>query len=119
MNTTLGTHMKARRKELGASQSAAAKEAGVSRTSWIAWEKDAARPEDYNHAAIERVLRWAPDSVAAIFDGHQPTPIDTPDTDQAERDRQDQIKELRRLRDEADAALARLERREQPGRHAS
>lgn len=71
----LGDHIAGRRLALGISQAGAAKLAGVSRTSWVAWEKGTAVPEDYNHIKIETVLRWQPGSVAAILAGGQPTPV--------------------------------------------
>lgn len=90
-STTLGTHMKRRRAELGISQSEAARRAtdlrhrlaatasddqrGVGRSTWINWENDRFVPEDFNFALIEGVLRWRPGSVAAVLDGGEPTPL--------------------------------------------
>jgi len=64
-----------RRRELGLSQSRAASLAGVSRTTWVAWEKGTATPEDYNHVKIERPLEWQPGSVEGILTGGAPTVI--------------------------------------------
>lgn len=74
--------MTERRKRRGMSQSAAARAAGVSRTAWVAWEKDAARPEDFNHVKIERALRWQTGSVTAALTGRAATPLE--DDDQAD-----------------------------------
>ena len=71
----LGGYIAERRRQLGLSQSRAATKAGVSRTSWVAWEKGTATPEDYNHVKIERALQWQPGSVDAILAGGDPTPI--------------------------------------------
>lgn len=75
MPTTLGTRMEQRRKELEISQSGAARSAGVSRSAWIAWEKDTAEPEKHNHAKISRALRWTTESVEAALAGEEPTPL--------------------------------------------
>lgn len=80
---SLGEHVAARRNLLGISQSRAAKLAGVSRTTWITWERDTATPEDYNHIHIERVLDWVPGSVKSIFAGGQPTLASEPELDPA------------------------------------
>jgi DNA-binding XRE family transcriptional regulator len=78
---SLGDHMSERRKRLALSQSRAAKLAGVSRTSWITWERDTATPEDYNHIKIERALDWEPGSVESIQAGREPTLAEAPDLD--------------------------------------
>lgn len=72
VTTTLGTQIKRRRDELNLSQSAAARNAGVARSTWVAWEKGTSVPESFNHALIERVMRWEPGSIAA---GGEPTPL--------------------------------------------
>jgi transcriptional regulator with XRE-family HTH domain len=64
--------MTARRIELGLSQSAAARSAGVSRPTWAGWE-NTTKPYDSNYAAIERVLQWERGSVSAVLAGHDPT----------------------------------------------
>lgn len=68
-----------RRRLLGLSQSRAATLAGASRTSWVAWEKGTATPEDYSYVKIERALEWQPGSVAGILAGGEPTPIPEPE----------------------------------------
>ena len=89
--TTLGTHMKNRRRELGINQSDAARRAtqlrrspaatpgsdsrDVGRTTWTNWESDKQIPSDFNQRLIEGVLRWEPGSVRAILNGGQPTPL--------------------------------------------
>jgi transcriptional regulator with XRE-family HTH domain len=65
--------MTEQRLAMGLSQSRAAKLASVSRSSWIAWEKDTTTPEDYNHVRIETVLHWGPGSVASVLAGGVPT----------------------------------------------
>jgi transcriptional regulator with XRE-family HTH domain len=55
---TLGEQMRDRREELRLSQSAAARAAGVARTTWVNWEKDKATPERFNYAAIDDTLEW-------------------------------------------------------------
>lgn len=56
------------------SQAVAARDAGVHRQTWRAWERNDWVPEEYNHVGIERALRWQPGSVAAILAGGGPTP---------------------------------------------
>lgn len=71
----LGGYTVERRRQLGLSQSRAASLARASRTSWVAWEKGTATPEDYSYVKIERALEWAPGSVAAVLAGGEPTPL--------------------------------------------
>lgn len=73
--TTLGTHMKRRRLELEIGFLAAVAASGVSKSTWANWEKDRNIPEEINFQRIERILRWAPGSVAAILAGGEPTEI--------------------------------------------
>jgi transcriptional regulator with XRE-family HTH domain len=61
-----------RRVELGLSQSAAARRAGVSRPAWLGWETGS-RPQDSNYATIERTLEWERGTVHALLTG-APTP---------------------------------------------
>src|SRR5438445_2109735 len=67
--------MQARRRELGLSQSRAAKLADVTRSTWVNWETGAAVPYDSNYVKIERALGWEPGSVYAILGGGQPQPL--------------------------------------------
>ncbi len=62
-----------RRKMLGLSISAAARAAGIDRATWTGTERGTRRTEEYNFAAIERALGWAPGSVDAILSGGAPT----------------------------------------------
>jgi DNA-binding XRE family transcriptional regulator len=55
---SLGELMRDRREELRLSQSAAARAAGVARSTWVNWEKGVAKPERFNYAAIDDVLQW-------------------------------------------------------------
>ena len=73
---------------MGISQARAAVAAGVSRTSWVAWEKGIATPEVFSYVKIERALEWQPRSVEAILTGGEPSVIreEAPDIDQADRD---------------------------------
>lgn len=80
-NHGLGDHMAEQRLRLGLSQSRAAKLAAVSRSSWVAWEKGTATPEDYNFVKIETVLHWQTGSVRAALDGGEPTELTEPAQD--------------------------------------
>lgn len=64
--------MKARREQLALSQNRAAKLAKASRTTWINWEADKAKPERFNYVRIETVLDWEAGSVQAITEGRDP-----------------------------------------------
>jgi transcriptional regulator with XRE-family HTH domain len=55
---TFSDELTARRQELGISQSAAARQAGVSRGAWRAWESGEAIPQDFNYVRIETVMQW-------------------------------------------------------------
>lgn len=69
----LGQQIRDRREELRLSQSAAARAAGVARTTWVNWEKGAAQPERFNYAAIDDVLEWErKQGVDAILSGRDP-----------------------------------------------
>lgn len=66
----------ARRKALGLSQSGAARKAGVSRLTWIAWETCKSTPMDYNYVRIEHAMRWGTGDVErAIRQGVKPTEL--------------------------------------------
>jgi DNA-binding XRE family transcriptional regulator len=67
--------VKRRRTQLQLSTVRAAQEAKLSRQTWQNLESAARRTNPANHTAIERVLRWAPGSVAAILDGGDPTEV--------------------------------------------
>lgn len=69
---TLGGHLKRCRMQLGLSQHKAARRAGVSRTTWRAWENDERAPEAFNHARIEQFCGWQPGSVEAVLEGRRP-----------------------------------------------
>lgn len=73
---SLHKYMADRRKELGISVSAAARAAGVARSTWIGWESGVRTPYDSNYAAIENVLKWERRSVETILAGGAPTPIE-------------------------------------------
>jgi hypothetical protein len=64
--------MKHRRLELDIKLVAAPVAAGVSKSTWVNWEKDRNVPEEFNFKRIERVLRWEAGSVRAILDGGTP-----------------------------------------------
>ena len=68
------THVKRQRVALGLSPAEAAARVGVSRQAWSGWERGTV-PTDKNWAAIERALEWAKESVAAVLDGGEPTPL--------------------------------------------
>lgn len=79
-----------RRKARRLSVSAAARAAGVARSTWIAWEAGRATPQDANYAAIEAALAWSRGSIEAILNNSSPTPL--PDgEDAAERDFRDYL----------------------------
>lgn len=71
---TLGTHITQRRRELKIGQSAAARMAGVARSTWVSWETDANVPSDSKWSTIDDVCQWEPGSTAATLRGGQPTP---------------------------------------------
>lgn len=80
---TFGEVLTARRKQLGLSQSAAARKASVDRMTWRAWEEDRSTPQDYNYVKIEHALEWEPGSVEAkLSQGRTPEPAQS----RAERD---------------------------------
>jgi len=58
------------------SQPAAARAAGVSRTTWRSWESGTSEPERFNYTKIESAMRWEPGGVEAAMDGREPTPHD-------------------------------------------
>jgi hypothetical protein len=60
---------------LGLSVSKAARDAGISRTTWIAVEAGSRETQSYNYAPIERVLRWEPGSIEAVLAGGEATPV--------------------------------------------
>lgn len=68
----LGEQMTERRQQLGLSQARAARTAGVSRTTWISWEKGGSTPEDYNYVKIERALDWERGSVREAISTGRP-----------------------------------------------
>jgi DNA-binding XRE family transcriptional regulator len=70
---TLGGHIEGRRRQLGLTQTAAARQAGVSRKTWRNWESDLKTPYDSNHRIIEEFCEWQPGSVAAVLEGRAPT----------------------------------------------
>lgn len=109
---TLGTHMRQRRIPLELTQTAAAKQADVQRSTWSNWERDINIPEGHNHARIERVLRWRPGSVADFLD-RLIEPVPLPAAEPAEPSRlaeEDVLRhEIRAERAKAAAALARAD----------
>lgn len=87
--TSLAAKIKDRRSTLRLSMQKAADLAGVHRLTWRSWE-NGSTPEDYNHAGIERALRWNGGSVAAILTGGEPTLL--PDSQRLPRtDEQEQL----------------------------
>lgn len=72
---TLGGRIERRRKHLGLSVAEAARRAGVTRTTWHAWEKDTSIPDDRNHRLIEDFCEWEPGSVVAVLEGRASTPL--------------------------------------------
>lgn len=76
--TTLSDHIKARRKQLGISQSAAARKAGVHRQTWLAWEAGKSAPEEYNYFKIDHAMDWVKGrGVDSIMSGKDPVLIET------------------------------------------
>lgn len=71
---TLGGRLAARRRHLGLSRAAAARQAGVNRKTWAGWETDTVTPADRHHRLIEDFCGWAPGSTAAVLAGRAPTP---------------------------------------------
>lgn len=69
---TLGGRIENRRKDLGLTQTQAARQTGVHRNTWRAWAQGA-RPDDSNHRAIEEFCDWAAGSVEAALEGRLPT----------------------------------------------
>lgn len=72
----LGELVSKRRRELGLSISAAARNAGIDRATWTGTERGARRTEAYNFAGIERALTWEPGSIDRILTGGEPAPAD-------------------------------------------
>lgn len=71
---TLGERLAARRQRLGLSRLAAARQLGVNRKTWAAWESNESTPADRHHHVIEEFCGWTPGSVAAVLAGRAPTP---------------------------------------------
>jgi transcriptional regulator with XRE-family HTH domain len=69
----LGELIKQRRMNLGLSLQGAAKKAGVARNTWTGAEAGARTVRSYRWSVLERVLEWAPGSIAAILAGGAPT----------------------------------------------
>src|SRR5688572_10056200 len=74
----LGELVKEHRVEAGLSVSAAAKAAGIHRTTWDALEKGDRETESYNYGPVERVLRWRAGSIESVLRGGTPTVLDQP-----------------------------------------
>ncbi|MEV5629133.1 helix-turn-helix domain-containing protein [Micromonospora tulbaghiae] len=72
----LAARVRARRMELGLSVRKAAESAEMDRNTWSYLEDGSRRTAEFKYAGIERALRWAPGSVAAILGGGEPTPAD-------------------------------------------
>lgn len=56
-----------RRAELGLSMRQAAKRAGIDRSTWLHWERGETTPTVRSQGGLERVLGWAPGTVAAML----------------------------------------------------
>jgi transcriptional regulator with XRE-family HTH domain len=69
---TFGEMLIAQRQQLGLSQSAAARKAGVDRMTWRAWEEGRSRPQDYNYVKIEYALELDPGGTQAMLTGDLP-----------------------------------------------
>jgi transcriptional regulator with XRE-family HTH domain len=68
----LGRVVAARRRALGLSASQAARDAGVSRSTWISIENGTRDTEKYVYAKVERALSWATGSFDRVLDGNDP-----------------------------------------------
>jgi transcriptional regulator with XRE-family HTH domain len=75
----LARYIAGRRHELGLSAARAASDAGVARNTWSSAENGSREVRSENYAGIERALRWAPGSVAAILEGGYPTGVAFPE----------------------------------------
>lgn len=72
----LGAAVEQRRRRLGLSVPGAAKLAEIDRETWRNLEAGTRQIRTYNHAAVERVLRWDFGSVEAILNGGEPTEVE-------------------------------------------
>lgn len=70
----LGQRVLTRRKELGLSVSAAARQASINRATWSAIERGERETEEYIYGSVERALNWQPGSIDAILSGKNAEP---------------------------------------------
>lgn len=68
----LGRTVANRRRELQLSVASAAREARISRGTWIGLEKGERETESYNYAGVERTLGWRLGSIDEILAGGDP-----------------------------------------------
>lgn len=78
MRQQLGGLLRAARLRTGLSVRAAAKEAGVDRSTWTAAEEATRLPQKHKAAAMAAVVGWGPDSFDEVLADRSPKPPPTP-----------------------------------------
>jgi transcriptional regulator with XRE-family HTH domain len=74
----LADRVRTRRLRLGLSVSKAARDAGISRTTWISIEEASRDTHAHTYRAIERVLEWPEGAIEAILAGGEPVQATEP-----------------------------------------